>query len=332
MVKNNSPFRTEVSLKKTEHSINHNEQLFLIGSCFSENIFSKFIAHKFKAIANPFGIIYNPISIASFLTRTIQNNLFSIDDIDFYNEQYFNFEQHTSLNSNSKNEHLKKLNDIVITTHQYLKTTDYLFITFGTAFVYEHIENKKIVANCHKIPNTQFEKKRLSTKQILDAFSNIINGVNAFNPNCKIIFTVSPVRHWKDGVIENQRSKATLHLAIDYLQHQFSQASYFPSYEIVMDDLRDYRFFEKDMLHPNEQAIEYIWQKFSSCYFDEETNKLNQTIEALLNQFNHKPFNKNSEAHKSALTALKIKMQSFQKENEVINFDNEINQINLHLA
>lgn len=331
-MKNPLPYRTEVICPKANFEINHSNQIFLIGSCFSDNIFTKFNQHKFAAEANPYGVIYNPISISNFLSRVTNQNFYVEDDIEIYNEQYFNFEHHTSLNSLSKDEHLNQLNRLVKSQQQILKNTKFLFITFGTAYVYHHIYQNIIVANCHKLPNTHFEKKRLSTKQILDTYTLLLTEIEKFNPNCKIIFTVSPVRHWKDGVIENQRSKATLHLAIDYLQQQFEQVSYFPSYEIVMDELRDYRFYSPDMLHPNQQAIDLIWHKLSSTYFNEKTLILNKEISSLLKQYNHKPFNKNSEAHKTALDTLHQKMIEFQNENEAINFEKELDSIKQTLA
>jgi len=331
-VKNPFPFRTEVILDKNDLQINHSQQLYLIGSCFSDNIFSKFNHFKFSVQANPFGVIYNPISIANFLNRCINKKWFDEKDVEFHNEQYFNFEHHTSINSLSKDEHLNKLNAIVEQQHQILKMTDYLFITFGSAYVYHHIDQNKIVANCHKVSNSQFEKKRLSTKQILDTYTACINEIHNFNPDCKVIFTVSPVRHWKDGVIENQRSKATLHLAIDYLQQQFNQVSYFPSYEIVMDELRDYRFYNNDMLHPNQQAIDFIWQKLSETYFNTATLKLNEEIGSILNQFNHKAFNEKSEAHITSLKKLQEKMITFQNENPKIIFETELNKLKMTLA
>lgn len=318
---------TPVQVEKADFDINHQSKMLLIGSCFAENIGNKLSNLKYNTLINPFGIIYNPNSIATLLSRVLQQNEFTENNLHKNSELWFSFEHHSFLNSLNKTQHLKKINKILKETRQFLKTTNVLILTFGTAFVYKYKPDDSIVANCHKVPNTQFEKSRLSVKEIVTNFYEILKLLFQFNPKLKVIFTISPVRHVKDGIVNNTKSKAILHLAVEQLINEYSKkCTYFQAYEIMMDELRDYRFYKDDLLHPTKLAVEYIWEKFESSYFSTETFELNRKIISILQQLYHQPNNENTESHINGLKKLLIKMQQFQKESHIC-FKKEIEKL-----
>ncbi len=287
-------FHLDFQPKKSPHSIQHQEEILFLGSCFSEHIAHKLEQLHFSVNTNAFGIVFNPISIEKILHRIINNFFFNENDVFEKNSLWYCLEAHSAIFGTTKNELIEKLNNIINHWHLKLKNAEWLFITMGSAYGYENIEQKKIVANCHKLPQNNFEKKLLSTETITDAYSKLIKDIHQFNPQLKIIFTVSPVKHLRDGVIENSLSKATLISAVHKLTQSNSSCFYFPAYELVTDDLRDYRFYKEDMAHPNQQAIDYVWQKFSECYFTSETNQLNKQLHEINLAKTHKPLQPDS--------------------------------------
>ena len=287
-------FHLDFQPKKSPHSIQHQQGILFLGSCFSEHIAHKLEQLHFSVNTNAFGIVFNPISIEKILHRIINNFFFNENDVFEKNSLWYCLEAHSAIFGTTKNELIEKLNNIINHWHLKLKNAEWLFITMGSAYGYENIEQKKIVANCHKLPQNNFEKKLLSTETITDAYSKLIKDIHQFNPQLKIIFTVSPVKHLRDGVIENSLSKATLISAVHKLTQSNSSCFYFPAYELVTDDLRDYRFYKEDMAHPNQQAIDYVWQKFSECYFTSETNQLNKQLHEINLAKTHKPLQPDS--------------------------------------
>lgn len=322
---------TPVPVNKASFNISHCSKMLIFGSCFAENIGTKLLQLKYDALVNPFGIIYNPISIANLLERIILLKKFTLEDIFQHNELYFSFEHHSLLSTINPTEHLNKINELLNEAHQFLKLSNTLVITFGTAFIYRYLTTKQVVVNCHKLPNTAFEKKRLSVEDIYITFNKCLLQLFQFNKQLKVIFTVSPVRHIKDGILNNTKSKAILHLAIDQLINKhIENCSYFAAYEIMMDELRDYRFYKNDLLHPTDLAVSYIWRQFENSYFSEKSTVLNKQIDSLLQQFNHKPFNANTQSHKQGQQNLLKKMQQFQSEHNIF-FKKEIEQLNNNL-
>ena len=306
-------FRTVVNVKYSDFrdKITYETPTMLIGSCFTENIGSIMNQQRLPVDINPFGILYNPISVKNSLEMLINKKRFSQRDIAFFNEQWFSFSHHSRFSNPDPITCIDKINNQIKQSSDFLKQAKFLIITFGTARVYELKSSGKVVSNCHKIPAEQFKHYLLETDEIVEQYKMLIKKILSFNPNLKFIFTVSPIRHWKDGAFENQLSKATLLLAIHKLQKEFFsliRLNYFRSYEIVLDDLRDYRFFEEDMLHPNQTAIKYIWEKFSDTLMDAETKRIAAEIEKIDRAKNHRPFNINSESHQLFLkkTANKI--------------------------
>lgn len=294
-------YRTEIFPDKSHNKITFNDGLLFLGSCFSDNIGQRFSQLKFNATINPFGVLFNPVSIADAMLLAMDEKPFSESDLVQHNELWSSFYHHSSFSSTNQKQTYSKALQSIDRLKDSLKQSNWLFITFGSAWVYHHFEKNMVVANCHKIPSSNFQKQMLSVGEVVELYSNLISLLKQINPSLNIVFTVSPVRHWKDGVVENQRSKAVLHLAIDELEKQFEYVSYFPAYELIMDDLRDYRFYSEDMLHPNNQAINYVWEKLSQTYFDELTIKSIQKIEQLIKASTHKPFNVKTAAHQQFL-------------------------------
>lgn len=306
-------FRTVVNIKNYDFrdKINYETSTMLIGSCFTENIGNIMCQQRFPVNINPFGILYNPISVKNSLEMLINKKKFSQSDIAFFNKQWFSFSHHSRFSNPDPIACLDKINIQIKKSSEFLKKANFLVLTFGTARVYELKLSGKVVSNCHKIPAEQFKHYLLEDDEIVEQYKILIKKLLSFNPNLKFIFTVSPIRHWKDGAFENQLSKATLLLAIHKLQKEFYpliRLNYFPSYEIILDDLRDYRFFEEDMLHPNKTAIKYVWEKFSDTLMDTETKRITAEIEKIERAKNHRPFNTESESHQLFLknTANKV--------------------------
>lgn len=309
--------------KKSAINITHQDAILLLGSCFTENIGEKLLNSKFNVNINPFGIIYNPISIANSLTRIVNNQLYSEQELTEHHKKWFSFDHHGSFSSFNRAECLAKINNETTCAHQHLQETKTIVFTLGTAWVYENIVNKKLVANCHKIPAKNFTKRLLSVDEIVQSFSALANTLK----NIQFIFTVSPVRHISDGLHENNISKSVLHLATHQLINKLNNCHYFAAYEMVIDELRDYRFFKEDMIHPTPQAINYVWEKFASTYFNEQTTQLNQRIEKLQQAALHRPFNFESESHQQFIKQQVIQMQQLEKEFPFLNFEEEMKQL-----
>ncbi len=310
--------QTEISLKQEENQIDYSSKILLLGSCFSENIGAKFDYLKFQNLQNPFGIIFNPMSIEKLINRAIENIAFSEEDVFQHNEVWKCFETHSELSSLDKNEFLKNLNSALQNLREALFSSTHIIFTFGTSWVYRNIESSEIVANCHKLPQKNFTKELLSIETISKSIQNIFDKISEVNPKVAIINTVSPVRHIKDGLVENTQSKAHLLSAIHKTIHQPStinqQLNYFPSFEIMMDELRDYRFYAEDMLHPNITAIEIIWQKFSEVWIASETDTLQKEISVIQSGLLHKPFNPESTEHFQFLANLQKKISVLQQQ------------------
>ncbi|MCW8898035.1 MAG: GSCFA domain-containing protein [Flavobacteriales bacterium] len=289
-------FSTPVVLPTAKKIIDYNDSLLILGSCFAENIGEKLASNKFNTVVNPFGIIYNPIAVANGLKYVLDEKLFQTSDLIYFNDKWLSLQHHGSFSNRDKTVCLSNINHSIKSAHKQLKQATYLFITFGSAWVYEHKEHG-LVANCHKIPAKHFSKRLLKVDEIVAAYKSLIKSIKNINTDINVVFTVSPVRHTKDGLWENNLSKSLLHLSIKELKDNFDNCTYFPAYEIVMDELRDYRFFKDDLVHPSDLAVNYVWEKFSSCYFSETTIALMGNIQKIKQAAMHKPFDFNSEKH-----------------------------------
>ncbi|MDE1207733.1 GSCFA domain-containing protein [Tenacibaculum larymnensis] len=304
-------FQTQVPLTKQKHNqINYQSKLLLLGSCFSENIGNKLDYYKFQSKQNPFGILFHPKAIENLIIKALNKEKYTDKDVFFHNERWHSFEAHSSLSAINKNKLLNSLNLSIQQTFEQLQNTTHLIITLGTAWVYREIISDTLVANCHKVPQKKFLKELLSVDEISESLQAISSLVKSVNKNISVIYTVSPVRHLKDGFIENQRSKAHLFSAIHEVVEPRSAIYYFPSYEIMMDELRDYRFYNEDMIHPNQTAINYIWEKFKEVWIMEDSYQTMQQVDIIQRGLNHKPFNPNSEAHQLFLKKLQQKKET----------------------
>lgn len=322
-------FTTKIPVQKSAFPIDYDSKVMLLGSCFAENMGNKFAYFKFQATTNPFGIIFNPVSLKKIIERSIQKNYFTENDIFFHNELWHCFEVHSELSNPDKDAFLESLNDLINSTNKLLNESTHIIITLGTSWVYRNIETNEIVANCHKVPQKQFAKDLLPIETIVQSLESILFHVSILNPNCKFIFTVSPVRHVKDGFTENTLSKAHLIAAIhSVLNQKFSTSLelttqnniYFPAYEIMMDELRDYRFYAEDMLHPNQTAIDYIWIQFFENYVSESVFGLMNEICSIQKGLQHRPFNPNTENHQKFLNQLDLKIKAIKNQYPFIKF------------
>ena len=302
-------FRTEIPIQKFPVDINYKSKVLFLGSCFSDNISQKLIDRGFSVTANPFGVLYNPISIKNGLEILLEKKQFIISDLIQSHGLYHSFSHHGSFSDVSEEKTLKKINHSVKANKNVLKDANVAFITFGTAYVYEH--QGQIVSNCHKLPAKEFKHYMLSVEDIVSEYKSLLIKLNAQNSELKIVFTISPVRHWKDGAHENQISKSVLHLAIAELQKQFDFVYYYPSYELVMDDLRDYRFYAEDMIHINSQAVDYIYKHFQNSFYSEKTVGLEKQVLKLKQALNHRPFNPNTKEHQVFVKNTKAKIEQF---------------------
>jgi len=288
-------FHLNYTPEKFPFDISHNDRCFLSGSCFAENISKKMQEQGFSIVSNPNGILFNPQSLLQSLVSAIEKNAFDEKFLLERDGLNYSFLHHSSVYASNKKELLEKIHKNQNQAHAFLKTTKVLVITFGSAFVYEHKTLQKVVSNCHKQPGTAFEKKFLEPEWIVESYQSLFQKLKAFNPDLKIIFTVSPVKYLKDGLENNSQSKASLLLAVNRLVKNNANCHYFPAYELQNDDLRDYRFYKEDLAHPNAQAIEYIWEKFSECAFSEKTRTINSEISKLKAAQNHRKLSASAE-------------------------------------
>jgi hypothetical protein len=303
--------QTKIPLQPQQHNqLDYNSNVLLLGSCFVENIGKKLDYFKFQNLQNPFGILFHQLAIETLITNAINEKEYTEEDIFFHNEQWHCCDAHSKLSASSKEELLHNLNQQIKATNQQINESTHIIITLGTAWVYRYIETDTIVANCHKVPQKKFLKELLSADEISESLESIIALIKRVNIEVSILFTVSPVRHLKDGFVENTQSKAQLVSAIHQVVESGSSIYYFPSYEIMMDELRDYRFYAEDMIHPNQTAVDYIWDKFRMVWISKSAAKTMDDIDVVQKGINHKPFNPNSKAHKLFLQNLEEKKKS----------------------
>jgi hypothetical protein len=324
--------RTVVSINKATSLIQKNDKVLTIGSCFSEMIATNLGNNKWTVLSNPFGTIYDPISIARCLQLAIDDtspdeSLF-LQREDIHNHYFF----HSDLAALSQERLLTQINSTTKRTRDFLKTSNWLIITLGSSIAYQHDSSQTIVANCHKMPNNHFTRVQLSEEEIVTTLRNVIDSIHNVNPRLNIIMTVSPVRHTRQGLSENMVSKSTLRLACETLQSVFIQVSYFPAYEIMLDELRDYQYYEADLIHPNNQAQDHIWTKFSESYMSQESLTFVQKWRKIQQLLHHRALLPESSAHQKFLkTTLQQLMEiasevDVNKEIELIK--NQINDLN----
>jgi lysophospholipase L1-like esterase len=300
-------FHAEFDIQKLNQPIHHRHKIMLIGSCFTENIGDKLSNAGFNVLQNPNGILFNPVSVAEAIINIIQKKIYTEDDLFFLNDIWHSWQFHSRFSGITSIEAIQKINTSIQTAHQFLKNTDYLIITLGSAWIYtltEKAANSQpgtVAANNHKAPAEWFQKKLMDTTQIITVLGTMLDRLGVFNPNIKIILTISPVRHLREGAINNNRSKAALINAIHYLVEQLPKLYYFPAYELVIDDLRDYRFYTEDLVHPNNAATAYVWNKLMNACMNSDTIALIKKIEEINIARRHVPFNPSTVQHQAFL-------------------------------
>lgn len=316
-------FRTIIDIKESKTKLDHSNKIMLIGSCFAENIGNILIENKFNVQVNPYGILYNPLSVASCLKSIIENREFTEDDLIYHSGKWNSLSHHGKYSDIDKNQCLQRINANNTNSKIFLEECTHLIITFGTSWVYEHTEKGIIVSNCHKLPDHQFNRYRITSDDIVETYKNLIVDLRYFNPNLKIIFTVSPIRHWKDGAHGNQLSKAVLLLAIDELQERLPYIEYFPSYEILIDELRDYRFYADDMLHISPLAVNYIWERFKESTISPKAYTAMASIHKIRKSIQHRPLSPETEEYREFLLKLQAKIDQLEIKYPDISFSQE---------
>lgn len=320
-------FRTELSLVPAERKISHAQNIMGFGSCFIDNIGEKLDHGKFRILNNPFGTVFHPLAIENALARILSLTYYSKEEIFKYGELYFSWDHHTSFSQISIEKTLDKINTALEEANEFIQKADCFILTFGTSWVYKIKEMDLFVANCHKVPAHNFNKILLNDAQIKSSLRNCFNYILDINPNAQIITTISPVRHTKEGLVENSLSKAKLIQSLHEVATSYPMVEYFPAYELMMDDLRDYRFYKKDLIHPNDMAVDYIWEKFSDQYFRPETLEKIKQAEKIHAALQHKPMNPNSMSYKEFLYKTTKQIEKIESNYPLHSFSNEKDQL-----
>ncbi|MBA4321912.1 MAG: GSCFA domain protein [Odoribacter sp.] len=315
--------RTTFNIDPSAAKINYMKQLMFIGSCFASEIGSKMKEGKMKVLINPSGVVYNPVSVGNTIEMVIENRIFTPEDLYKYKRIYLSFLHYTDFNSEDVSKALEKINTSAANANLFLKQSHYLFITLGTARIYRFTGDSKIVSNCHKLPSSFFLQEMLTVEEIVSEWIRILDRLHSFNKELRVIFTVSPVRHWKDGAHTNQVSKSILFLAIEQLLKHRITEGYFPAYELLMDDLRDYRYYAEDMLHPSKTAVDYIWKAFSDCYFTPETFNRWKEVQGITRARNHLFLSDSLEGKKEFANNILKKIYALESKIPSIDFTEE---------
>ena len=320
--------QTKITVAAPDFLIDYNSRLMMLGSCFAENMGSKFSYYKFDVDVNPCGIIYNPLSVANVLRLIVEGKQFEKSDLRQVGGKWVSLYHHGAFSSTGPDECLRRINDRLTKATGELRTLDLLVITWGTAWVYRYTRENIVVSNCHKIPSQEFERSRLSVEDIVKEYLVLIGRLREINPGLRILFTVSPIRHWKDGAHGNQLSKATLLLAIDRLREELQHVYYFPAYEIVLDELRDYRFYADDMLHMSGFTVDYIWERFLYSFISPEVLGLMNQIGRVNKGVAHRPFDPQSEEYHRLVKKMLAEIAMISRSYPMIDFSEEKRKLN----
>ncbi|MFI5221846.1 MAG: GSCFA domain-containing protein [Bacteroidia bacterium] len=313
-------FKLDFDIKPPEKLISIRNNILLSGSCFAENIGNKLVENKWNTLINPHGILFNPESIYQSFRSIQDEKYFTAEELFEHHDLWHSWYHHGEFSGTDKTDTLSRINRSQKEAITGFKRTDCIIITFGSAFIYRHRENNEVVANCHKVPQKNFKRELLSVDEIVNKFGKLISSLK----NKQFIFTVSPVRYSKDGIAENNLGKAVLIQSVHEICKRHGNAYYFPAYEIVIDELRDYRWFKEDLCHPNRQAIEYVWERFSNTCFDEETKKIGDELNEILTAKEHRPLNPGSELHQNFLENYLKKTEAAQQKYPFLNLSEEL--------
>ena len=316
-------WRTELHILPSTQKLNHSHTTMLMGSCFSQTIGETLCKYKFHALSNPFGTVFNPVSISRLLTYTCNPATFDAEPLLLAHGLFVHPDFYRTLGHENRDIAAARMSQTVQKAHQFLKHADFLFITLGTSTGFKLLSTGLLVSNCHKLPGSFFEKATISPQEGCEALSHSIKQLYVLNPGLNLIFTISPVRHTREGLIENSLSKARLRVMMELLQQRFPQIQYFPAYEWMTDDLRDYRFYQEDLIHPNDMAIQYIWEKFASHFFEKGTVEINHQVEKILKAVSHKPSFPDHPSYLSLVSQTNIAIQGLEEKFPNMDFSKE---------
>ncbi|MEZ5017807.1 MAG: GSCFA domain-containing protein [Flavipsychrobacter sp.] len=316
-------FYIELHIEPLAQKIKHTDKIMLMGSCFAENISAKLAEHKFDICTNPHGILFNPLSVADSINSYIEQKQYTEDDLFYLNELWNSWEHHSRFSHIDKDAALSQINQSQEQAHRFISSADYLIISLGTAYQYYRKDSGMPVSNNHKAPSQEFEKVLLPIEEITNSLSDTIEALENTNPNLQILFTVSPVRHIRDGVVENNRSKARLLEAVHDICGRYEQVHYFPAYELLIDVLRDYRFYDTDLVHPNKQAVSYIWERFMNSCMEDTTLTYIKEIAELNSAYQHRPRFEQTEGHQQFLAVYAKKLRVLREKYPHINWSEE---------
>jgi hypothetical protein len=328
-------FRLELNIKPFEKQVNIRNRVMLVGSCFTDHISKRLLQHKFNVLENPNGILFNPASISQSIANYISAKEYTSDDLFYFNELWTSWEHHTRFSRPAKEECLEEINASSASAHHFLHSTNWIIITLGSSFVYELKDNShggmagQVAANCHKVPAQHFNHRLLLYGEVENYLGSMVSSLKKFNPGINIIFTISPVRHFREGLVENNRSKALLHTGVHSMVQEHENVFYFPSYELIIDDLRDYRFYAEDMVHPNYQATNYVWEKFSEAVIDEESRLLMKQLQPIHLALNHRALHPGSDQHKKFLNTMMERTKQLAVQYPFLNLSEELKYFDL---
>ena len=320
-------FRTVVKCPVSSGKIGYGTPLLMLGSCFAENMGNRLKQNKFNITLNPFGIVYHPAPAARQLERIVAGKPYTTGELQQCNELWCSFDHHGRFSHPDASVCLQHINAGLEQARHQLTRAEWLFITFGTAWAYRLKSSGRVVSNCHKFPASDFERIRFSVDEIYAIWKEAIAMLRHFNPAIKVVFTVSPIRHLRDGAHENQLSKSTLLLAVERLNGETENTFYFPAYEIILDELRDYRFYDEDMTHPDTVAINYIWKRFCESYMTENTLQIMKAVEDVVQAATHRPIHHTSESRKFAAACLE-KISALTQQMPELDFSKETERLN----
>lgn len=315
-------FRTKVDVRKASVCISHDSRIILFGSCFADNIGTLLAENKFVCLQNPYGTLYNPLSISKALNEILSGRRYNEDDLFYHQGLYHSFMHHSSYSADNKERCLEKINSSIEKAYGFVRNADFIVMTFGTSFVYRLEGN--VVSNCHKMPEKMFERHLCRPDEFVNEYKSLLEKLFLINPDLKIIFTISPIRHVRDTMHGNMVSKSVLAVFVNEIQELFKDKTiYFPAFEIMNDELRDYRFYDEDMIHPSNVAVKYIWEQFSKMFFDRNTINIIEKCSDINKMLQHKPFNPDSEQYTRFLNKINNDIDNLLSKHPSLNFGYE---------
>lgn len=315
---------SDISIQSPARRIRYTDRILLVGSCFTEHIGGKLANLKFETLQNPHGILFDPVSVCDSLVSYLEARQYQAGDLFYYQELWQSWAHHSRFSGTDQQMVLQAINDSQNRAHDFLQSADWLIITLGSSYSYRLVENQQAVANCHRAPGQWFRKHLCTIDETVAALDNMMHRLFKFNPHINLVFTISPVRHLRDGIIENSRSKARLIEAVHHMVDKFDRLHYFPAFELMIDVLRDYRFYDIDLAHPNYLGTEFVLEKFKESFIDPEAHGLMDQVQQILNARKHKAFQPDTTAHRNFLEQSAQKTRRLMETHPFLNLNEEL--------